>query len=133
MPKGASKTSKPRQSDQTLGAFFMGMIMVADRRDEDHWKIDKKINIPQIVSAVLFLIGVGMWSATVESRFLAIASDRTSDQQKNELQMQIVNQEIKSITKQQEIQFETLNDSFKEMKGTVNNLNDKLDKVIQNR
>lgn len=109
----------------------MGLIMAADRRDEDHWKIDKKINIPQIVSAVLFLIGVGMWSATVESRFMSIASDRASDQQKAELQLKLVNQEIKSITKQQEIQFETLNKSFTDVKGSVNKLNDKLDRVIQ--
>lgn len=111
----------------------MGMIMVDDRRDEDHWRIDKRINISMVASVLAFLAGLVWWGANVETRFVTVASDRVNDQQKIDLQMQMVNQQIMSITKQQEIQFEILNRSFTEVKGTVNNLNEKIDKVIQQR
>ena len=111
----------------------MGMIMVDDRRDEDHWRIDKRINISMVASVLAFLAGLVWWGANVETRFVTVASDRVNDQLKIDLQMQMVNQQIISVTKQQEYQFETLNNSFTDVKGSVKELNDKLDKVIQQR
>lgn len=109
--------------------FFYGLFMTPDRRDEDHWRIDKRINVSMVASLLVFVATLIWWAAGVESRFLVITENRSADQLKTDLQIQMINADLKAASKRTEYQVETINKNLDQMKISVEKLSDKIEKL----
>lgn len=103
--------------------------MSEDRRDEDHWRIDKRINVSMVCSALVFMASLVWWGANVESRFISIASDRVADQEKSEMQVQLINTQMKAASDRTEHQVSTINKNLDDIKQSVEKLSTKIERL----
>lgn len=103
--------------------------MSEDRRDEDHWRIDKRINLSILGAAFMFVAGVILWGANVESKLVLIAETRTNDQEKAEMQIKLINAQMNAAAQRTEQHVITINKNIDEIKSSVEKLSGKIEEL----
>lgn len=100
---------------------------------EKSWRVNREININSLLQLgslglMLIVMGIGAfsWGSTVENRITAVETSQQKD-------MQLVITEIKSIRNMRDNDITSLNASLLRMNETMNRLDSKIDKLIQQR
>lgn len=83
--------------------------------EQEHWHLDKRLNVGHLLTTIVIAGSMFMWASNMESRIATITAD------------------VENIESNQANQTEALRREISYLRGSVDKLNDKLDRLIERK
>ena len=90
------------------------MRLIMDQPKE-HWHLDKRVNVGHLLTTIIIAGSMFIWASNMESRIATISAD------------------VENLKDNQAIQTESLRREISYLRGSVDKLNDKLDRLIERK